>query len=79
MKANIIDFRTKSHRIIQALERNESVELFYHGRLKGILKPVTTQNTKPVQDSDFFGYLKDETESVESMMDKLRRKSRYDF
>lgn len=79
MKANIIDFRTKSHRIIQALDRNESVELFYHGRLKGILKPVNTKNTKPVQDSEFFGCLRDKTESVENIMDNLRRKPRYDF
>lgn len=79
MKANLVDFRTKSHRIIQALQRNENVELFYHGKLKAIIKPVSKKTMKPVQESNFFGCLKHKKESVDKMMNKLRRKSRYDF
>ncbi|MEI6057002.1 MAG: type II toxin-antitoxin system Phd/YefM family antitoxin [Lentisphaerota bacterium] len=79
MKANIIDFRTNSHKIIQALDRNENVELFYHGKLKAVINPVLKRNQKPVQESEFFGCLKNESESVEDMMNRVRRNPRYDF
>lgn len=79
MKANIIDFRTNSRKIIQALDRKENVELFYHGKLKAVINPVSKKNSKLVQESDFFGCLKNESESVEDIMNKVRRKPRYDF
>ena len=79
MKANIIDFRTNSHKIIQALDRNENVELFYHGKLKAAINPILKKNPKLVQESAFFGCLKNEVESVEDTMNRIRRKPRYDF
>jgi len=79
MKASIIDFRTKSKEIVKALDRKEEVELYYHGHLKAIIKPVTKRLKINNTDSEFFGYLKDENVSVEQIMDNLRRKQRYDF
>ena len=79
MKASIIDFRTKSKEIVRALDRKEEVELFYHGHLKAIIKPVYKVLADKNRTSEFFGYIKDEQETVEDTIDVLRRKPRYDF
>ena len=35
MKASIVDLRYKTREILEALERNESVTVLYHGRVRG--------------------------------------------
>lgn len=35
MQASILDLRYRMKEILQALERNETVEILYHGKRKG--------------------------------------------
>ena len=39
MQASILDLRYRMKEILQALERNETVEILYHGKRKGIIIP----------------------------------------
>jgi predicted nucleic acid-binding protein len=40
MKASIVDLRYKTREILEALERNESVTVLYHGRVRGGIQPA---------------------------------------
>ena len=71
MKASIVDLRYKTKEILQALERNETVTVLYHGKVKGIINPAGKNPHVPVKDHPFFG-MSPEGESVDEVMDKLR-------
>ena len=43
MKATIVDLRYRMNDILKALERNEDVNILYHGKTKGVL----TAGTRP--------------------------------
>jgi len=78
MKASIVDLRYKTRDILEALERNESVTVLYHGKVKGTLHPAGKQKHGNVMDHPFFGMHEDgEKEdkglSVLEEMDALRR------
>lgn len=45
MKASFVDLRRKSAEILRALDRNESVTLFYRGKPKGIIQPVVAEKS----------------------------------
>lgn len=80
MEASILDLRYKMNDVLKALDRNETVKIFYRGKLKGELQPAnTTIHKKPlkVADQPFFGMHKTADESVEDTMKKLR-KGRFD-
>jgi len=87
MKASILDLRYNMKSVLQALDRNESVDIFYYGKKKGVLTPVSDQEDQEnhaegkkkmrVGDHPFFGSTKDDVLSVEDRMNKLR-KGRYD-
>ena len=57
MKASIIDLRYKTKDILKALDRNESVTVLYHGKVKGIIKPAREKSTSKVKEHPFFGML----------------------
>ena len=76
MEASIVDLRFKMKEVLQSLNRNETVKIYYHGKLKGIIQPSKIKgeqkNKKRVQDHAFFGILADEPGSVDEIMNQLR-------
>ena len=78
MKASIVDLRYKTTDILKALDRNESVTVLYHGKVKGIIKPVKEKSQSKVKDHPFFGMRSNAEMSVLEELENLR-KSRYDI
>jgi len=73
MKASIVDLRYKTKEILRALERNETVTVLYHGKVKGIIKPAGKQPPTSVKDHPFFAMHRDAEESVQDQLDRLRK------
>ena len=73
MKASIVDLRYKSAKILEALERNEEVTVLYHGKVKGVIKPVRPRAAGKVSEHPMFGMLKPDAPSVEALMQQLRK------
>ena len=67
---------------MRAIERNEVVEIFYHGTLKAILSPATTQKSKKIKIKNLpgIGMWKDREEMKDptAYVQKIR-KPRYDI
>ncbi|MGR3178816.1 MAG: type II toxin-antitoxin system Phd/YefM family antitoxin [Candidatus Anammoxibacter sp.] len=61
MKASILDLRRKTSEVIRALDRNESVTIYYRGKKKGILVPMenTSMKANPSKGHSAFGIWKD--------------------
>ena len=78
MKASIVDLRYKTKDILKALDRKESVTVLYHGKVKGVIKPVGAGTTLRISDHPFFGMNPDSSKTVLEELEGLR-KSRYDF
>ena len=78
MEASIVDLRYKSKDILKALDRNESVTILYHGKVKGIIKPAREKAESKITDHPFFGMYKEAEESVLDELENLR-KPRYDL
>ncbi len=79
MKASIVDLRYKTNDILKALDRNESVTVLYHGKVKGIIKPAREKTALKVKDHPFFNMYDDsEQQTVLEELDSLR-KARHDF
>ena len=77
MKASIVDLRYKTSDILKALNRNESVSILYHGKIKGIIRPAKNKNNSKVKDHPFFAMNKENEQSTLEELANLR-KSRYD-
>jgi hypothetical protein len=73
MKASIVDLRYKTREILRALERNETVTVLYHGKVKGIIEPAGKSPHARVRDHPFFGMYRDDRESVQDQMERLRK------
>lgn len=73
MKASILDLRYKTKEILQALGRNESVTVLYHGKVRGIIKPARGKSVSRVKDHPFFGMRKGIEETVLEELDRLRK------
>lgn len=73
MKASIVDLRYKTTDILKALDRNESVTVLYHGKVKGIIKPVRAKSTTKVKDHPFFAMGKNTGQTVLEELDDLRQ------
>ncbi len=73
MKASIVDLRYKTKDILQALERNESVTILYHGKVKGVITPAGRPAPSNIRDHPLFGLRRDSDESVQDEMDRLRQ------
>ena len=78
MKASIVDLRYKTNDILKALDRNESVTILYHGKIKGIIKPAREKSASKVKDHPFFAMYKDSEQTVLDELENLR-KPRYDL
>ena len=78
MKASIVDLRYKSTEILKALDKNETVTISYHGKIKGVIKPVNQKSQLKVKDHPFFNMHKNLDISVLEEMENLR-KPRYDL
>ena len=78
MKASIVDLRDKTKDILQALERNESVTVLYHGKVRGIIKPAGERSSAKVKDHEFFGMNRKPEGTVLEELEKLR-KTRHDL
>ncbi len=72
MKPSVVDLRYKSSDIIKALERNESVTILYHGKVKGVINPVTPKKLIKVSDHPFFGMNAVTEKTVSEEMQELR-------
>lgn len=73
MKASIVDLRYKTKEVLKALERNESVTVLYHGKVKGVITPVRDKSVAKVKDSAFFGMHKRPERTVYEELENLRK------
>ena len=78
MKASIVDLRYKTNDILKALDRNESVSVLYHGKIKGVIKPAREKTVSKITDHPFFGMNKNSDETVLEELANLR-KPRHDL
>lgn len=78
MEASIVDLRYKTSEILKALDKNESVTVKYHGKIKGIIEPAKRIITLKVKEHPFFAMHKESENSVLEELDSLRN-SRHDL
>ena len=78
MKASIVDLRYKTKDILKALERNESVTVLYHGKVKGVIRPAKEKSALKVKKHPFFGMACQPEMDVLEELDSLR-KPRHDL
>ena len=78
MKASIVDLRYKTNDILKALDRNESVTVLYHGKIKGIIRPAREKSISKVKDHPFFAMHKDFEQTVLEELENIR-KPRHDL
>lgn len=77
MKATIVDLRYHMNEVLKALERNEAVEISYHGKVKGVIQPIKKQSQRSVGEHPLCGYLREEAAiDMDDTMQALRG-SRY--
>ncbi len=73
MDANIVDLRYKMKDVLKALEARETVDIYYHGKLKGTIIPAAPKKKKmKVEDHPFFGSDKSK-KPVEEVIRDLRK------
>ncbi len=77
MKATVVDLRYKMNDILKALDRNETVTVLYHGKVKGIIVSAKDKEFKKIKDHPFFGMSAKDTQK--SVLDEINdlRKPRY--
>jgi len=77
MKATFLDLRKRSKEIVKALDRNQTVTLFYRGKPKGVIVPTSSPPEKAVSvlGHRAFGMWRERTDikSVQSIVAKLRK------
>lgn len=78
MKASIVDLRYKTNDILKALDRNESVTVLYHGKIKGVIRPVREKSGLKIKDHPFFGMYGGAEKTVLQELKDLR-KPRHDL
>lgn len=78
MKASIVDLRYRTKEILKALERNESVTVLYHGKVRGVIQPARGTPVTKVGDHPFFGMHRGAEQTVPEELEGLR-KTRHDI
>ncbi len=75
MKASILDLRRRMRDVLRALDRNESVTIYYRGKEKAVLTPSRHQTDNSVKDHEAFGMwqYRDETADVDGYVHNLRK------
>ena len=71
MNATILDLRYHMKDVLKALDRCESVHILYHGKEKGVIIPSQKKKMK-ITDHPAFGMHRNDKESMDSVMDRLR-------
>ncbi|MGA1870536.1 MAG: type II toxin-antitoxin system Phd/YefM family antitoxin [bacterium] len=79
MKASIVDLRYKMNEILKALEHHETVQILYHGKIKGIITHPHNNGNKKVKEHPFFGMANKDETSVSEIMDELRGPRHHDM
>ncbi len=74
MKVSILDLRCKMKDVLRALDRNESVSILYHGKLKGVIYPSKKEADikRKVQNDPLFGMHQKDKSSVAKCMETFR-------
>jgi len=75
MNASLVELRTRTKEIMKAVERNEVVNLYAHGKLKAqIVAPRAAKAKRPsVMDDPLCGYCMDDPEPAADKARRLRR------
>ena len=73
MKASMVDLRYKTNDILKALDRNESVTVLYHGKVKGIIKPAREKSELKIKDHPFFGMYEESEKTVLEELEDMRQ------
>lgn len=77
MDLTVVDLRYKTKEILKAVERGETVNLLYHGKIKAMIVPFHPKNKKfKIEDHPFFGMCKEDKTPISKVMKRLRG-SRY--
>ena len=81
MKATILDLRRHMREVLLALDRNESVTIFYRGKEKAILSPSRQRTDKSIRGHEAFGMWRDreDTADVDDYVRDLRKGRLDDF
>lgn len=81
MKASILDLRRRTKEILRALDRNESVSIFYRGKCKGTVLPSASSQRPAGRAADHpaFGMWKDrkDLDDTEGFVRRLREGRRH--
>ena len=77
MKATFVDLRKRSGDIIDALNRNEAITVYYRGKPKAIMRPITKKSSRAsgsVKNHRAFGMWADRAEmaDVTAYVKKIR-------
>ena len=73
MQASIVELRYHMKDVLQALERNEVVQVLYRGKVKATMIPEQPQKTlKTVSEHPYFGMDSSRDRSVEDTLESLR-------
>lgn len=72
MNATILDLRYKTKKVLEALERRETVAVLHRGKLKGRIVPAGPSSTSKVKETEFFGMHATFKQSVAATMTDLR-------
>ena len=77
MKATFVDLRKRSKEIVKALDRNQTVTLFYRGKAKGVIVPAsgTSNKAMSVLNHPAFGMWRNRTDmkDVRKWVDEIRK------
>lgn len=71
MEATVVELRYHMNNVLKALDRNESVSVLYHGKIKGIIRPAGKLTAAKVIAHGFFGCRGPER-PVKQIMGQLR-------
>jgi antitoxin (DNA-binding transcriptional repressor) of toxin-antitoxin stability system len=73
MQASILDLRYHMKEILQALKRNETVDILYHGKHQGTIIPHGASTKElSTKDHPYFGMSSSTKKSVAKQMKELR-------
>ena len=73
MEASILDLRKHMSKVLDALDKNETVKLTYRGKQKAMIIPSTSQQPRDLTKNEAFGIWSDKEMSVETSVRNLRK------
>jgi hypothetical protein len=83
MNVTTLDLRRRTKEIIEALDRKETVTIYYRGKKKGVIHPVKEEKDKrrSLRDLPAFGMWADreDMKDVDAWLRKIRKGRQFDF